>query len=60
MEAEGDAPDYCVCGLVGPIRPLLEAAKDRVLFFPAETPGGVTMEEWTRQVMTRGQSAVKE
>lgn len=58
MEAQGKAPDYDVCPVPGPIRPLLDAAGGRVILYPAELkPVGIHMEAWTRRVMARARTA---
>jgi hypothetical protein len=58
MEAQGRSPDLDVCPVPVPIRPLLEAAKRDVTFYPAEFgPEGVRLEDWTRHVMVRSRRA---
>jgi hypothetical protein len=54
MEAQGKEPDLDACPVPVPIRPLLDASRKTIIIHPAEfAPEGVSLEDWTRQVMVR-------
>jgi hypothetical protein len=58
MEVQGKAPDLDACHVPAPIRPLLDASKKVIVFYPAELgPEGIRLEDWTRQLMTRARPA---
>jgi hypothetical protein len=58
MEAKGQEPDYNACPVAERLRPVLEACKKNIRFYPAETaPEPVPMEEWKKRVMVRRRTA---
>jgi len=57
MEAQGRMPDYDICQVIAPIRPLLESGKTSITLHPAEYPEGVKMDEWIQHVTARTRKA---
>ena len=50
-------PDYDICQVIAPIRPLLESGKTNITLHPAEYPEGVKMDDWIQHVTARTRKA---
>jgi hypothetical protein len=54
MEHQGREPDFDLCPVASPIKPLLEFGKESVRLYPADRGSdGVRLGDWTAEIMAR-------